>query len=55
MIRKLMCWVGWHEWERKYKVKEYPQARTAAEKYMYVALEGFCQIWEQCIHCGKVR
>lgn len=55
MISKLLCWIGWHEWENKYKVKEYPEAKTQAELYMHVALEGFCDFWKQCKRCGRVR
>ena len=43
MIRKLLCWLGWHEWER----------------YEYTHYILFCEDYketrEKCKHCGKAK
>lgn len=40
MIRKLLCWLGWHEWEKRcYDVKY----------FMFFEYEKVCK------HCGKLK
>lgn len=49
MIRKLLCWLGWHEWV------------LACAKYCNIVWKcnpncQTCQARKEvCIHCGKVR
>lgn len=44
MIRKLLCWLGWHEWEEFV-------SKTYIEKLGALNFEEAYK----CKHCGKVK
>ena len=56
MIRKILCWLGFHEWERQNNILELPAA-DAWWKAEYGKIVYF--IWDSnkfiCKHCGKVK
>ena len=43
MIRKLLCWLGWHEWIYWENTRAYGNISVILDK-------GF-----KCKHCGKVK
>lgn len=44
MIRRLLCWLGWHEWEEKHEGMYYPEIGAFGDRWV-----------EVCKHCGKVN
>lgn len=54
MIRKLLCWLGFHEWERQNHIQEF-ETHPWWEEYGKIV---YC-IWNCnkfiCKHCGKVK
>lgn len=56
MIRKLLCWLGWHEWKIKYN--SYCESPS-----IYYSCHGckcsdcsFYKVYtKECKHCGKVK
>lgn len=53
MIRKLLCWLGWHEAEYLYEQKQLPDNFSLSERDLRILFEGFCDVWKVCKHCKR--
>lgn len=55
MIRKILCWLGFHEWERQIDILEFETYAWWKEEYG----KTFYVIWDRnefiCKHCGKIK
>lgn len=55
MIRRLLCWLGWHEWTEIRTLKRWPDDMREAERNLRACLEGYCDVMHECKHCGKIK
>lgn len=56
MIRKLMCWLGWHEWcEISFEMCLFPKGYKckARDSSFCKGCKYYCKY--VCKHCGKVK
>lgn len=57
MIRKLLCWLGFHEYEIKYK--SYYKSPTIIQRLFQGKQCNDCSFYKlytkECKHCGKVK
>lgn len=53
MIRKLLCWLGWHEWEERIGYCSCQGCAWYEDSGLRVC-KG-CDYCKFCKHCGKVK
>lgn len=54
MIRKLMCWLGWHEWEIDVAKDFNGKEIVACIDVMTDDVECKARVHIRCKHCGKI-